>query len=123
MDHKDGNDVGIIVNILEKDLQKSESSLCSSSDIAKIDGEMFEDSFLALRKVMVEWYESIAIHYQLSRRTLALAISYFDRYCNVDETCRRDKVGNLMRLSGIVCLILATKMDNVVPIALVRLHL
>jgi Cyclin, N-terminal domain len=100
---------------LQVDLAKAANRCYRLSRHGK--AEMLRPSFLRIRRAMVKYFEHLGHLHDISRRTIALATSYFDRYCSLDLTCIDDS--DLLNLVGTTCLVTATKMDAVMPLCLV----
>jgi Cyclin, N-terminal domain len=108
--------------------QSATNAACLQVDLAKAGNKcyrlsrhgkavMLEPSFLRIRRAVVKYFEHQGHLHDISRRPIALATSYFDRYCSLDLTCLDDS--DLLNLVSVACLVTATKMDKVMPLCLV----
>lgn len=70
-----------------------------------------------MRSVLVDWLFEVVEQYSLSRRTLALAANYVDRYLSVVPSVRKGK----LQLLGATCLFVASKFDDLSPVDLAAL--
>ncbi|KAG5181293.1 hypothetical protein JKP88DRAFT_273376 [Tribonema minus] len=69
-----------------------------------------DDSFLDMRAAAIVWYDATAKYFQLSPRTVPLAVNFLDRFSSIDSLCRSNH--DRTRLAAITCLVIASKLED-----------
>jgi cyclin-A len=69
------------------------------------------DVTFAMRGVLVEWMNEVAIEYNVTRHTFFLAVNYLDRFLSSFAIAR-----TRLQLVGMAALLIATKYEEIMPL-------